>query len=140
MGSGHLYQAAVASVRKQLTFDDATIGFPVKSRLRNKHRNSILTTCHYPDLGSASGWFNQISHVARLIRSMTQIWVVMRHQYGISALVSQMSFGGETIGSFAKCWLFSQAAFWLAQQRFNPFLSLLLCVHQVLDTLSLALF
>ena len=96
--------------------------------------------CHYPDLGSASGWFNQISHVARPIRSMTQIWVVMRHQYGISALVSQMSFGGETSGSITKCWLFSQATFWLAQQRFNPFLSLLLCVHQVLDTLSLALF
>ena len=34
----------------------------------------------------------------------------MRHQYGISALVSQTSFGGETRGSsVAKCWLFSQA-------------------------------
>ena len=32
-----------------------------------------------------------------------------RHQYGISALVSQTSFGGETSGSVAKCWLFSQA-------------------------------
>ena len=97
-------------------------------------------THHYSDLGSASDWFNQISHVAQPIRSNTQIWLVTHHQYGNSALVSQMSFGGETIGSFAKCWLFSQATFWLAQQRFNPFLSLLLCVHQVLDTLSLALF
>ena len=95
-------------------------------------------TRHYSDLGSASDWFNQISHVAQPIRSNTQIWVVTHHQYGNSALVSQMSFGGETIGSFAECWLFSQATFWLAQQRFNPFLSLLLCVHQVLDTLSLA--
>ena len=32
-----------------------------------------------------------------------------RHQYGISALVSQTSFGGETRGSIAKCQLFSQA-------------------------------
>ena len=32
-----------------------------------------------------------------------------RHQYGISALVSQTSFGGETSGSVAKCRLFSQA-------------------------------
>ena len=33
-----------------------------------------------------------------------------RHQNGISALVSQTSFGGETSsGSVAKCWLFSQA-------------------------------
>ena len=60
-------------------------------------------THHYPDLGSASDWLNQISHAARPIRSTTQIWVVTRHQYGISALVSQTSFGGETSGSVAKC-------------------------------------
>ena len=33
-----------------------------------------------------------------------------RHQYGISALASQTSFGGETNDSVAKCWLFSQAS------------------------------
>ena len=66
-------------------------------------------TPHYPDLGSASDWLNQISHVARPIKSTTQIWVVTRHQYENSALVSQTSFGGETSGSVAKCWLFSQA-------------------------------
>ena len=27
---------------------------------------------HYPDLGSASDWLNQISHAARPIRSTTQ--------------------------------------------------------------------
>ena len=64
-------------------------------------------TCHYPDLGSASDWLNQISHAARPIRSTTQIWVVTRHQYGISALVSQTSFRGETTGGVAKCRLFS---------------------------------
>ena len=97
------------SLRKQPTFGDATTGFPAKWRLRNERRNSILMTRHYPDLGSASDWLNQISHVARPIRSTTQIWVVTRHQYGISALVSQTSFGGETSGSVAKCQLFSQA-------------------------------
>ena len=66
-------------------------------------------TRHYPDLGSASNWLKQISHAARPIRSTTQIWVVTRHQYGISALVSHMSFVGETSGSVAKCRLFSQA-------------------------------
>ena len=66
-------------------------------------------TRRYPDLSSASDWLNQISHAARPIRSTTQIWVVMRHQYGISALVSQTSFGGEISGSVAKCRLFSQA-------------------------------
>ena len=35
--------------------------------------------------------------------------LVTRHQYGISALVSQTSFGGETSDSVAKCRLFSQA-------------------------------
>ena len=39
----------------------------------------------------------------------TQIRVVTRHQYGISALVSQTSFRGETSGSRVKCRLFSQA-------------------------------
>ena len=42
-------------------------------------------------------------------KSTTQIWVVTRHQYGISAFVSQTSFRGETSGGVAKCWLFSQA-------------------------------
>ena len=64
----------------------------------------------YPDLGSASDCLNQISHAARPIRSTTQIWVVTRHQYGISALVSQTSFGEETTGSVATCRLFSQAS------------------------------
>ena len=64
----------------------------------------------YPDLGSASDCLNQISHAARPIRSTTQIWVMTRHQYGISAFVSQTSFGGETSGSVAKCRLFSQAS------------------------------
>ena len=73
--------------------------FSAKWRLRHNCRNSILMTCHYSDLGSPSDWLSQISHAARPIRSTTQIWVVARHQYGISALVSQTSFGGETTSS-----------------------------------------
>ena len=34
-----------------------------------------------------------------------------RHQYGISELVSQTSFGGETSGGVAKCRLFSHATY-----------------------------
>ena len=64
-----------------------------------------------PHLGSASDWLNQISHAARPIRSIIQIWEVTRHQYGISALVSQTSIGGKTSGNVAKCRLFSQATF-----------------------------
>ena len=43
---------------------------------------------HYRDLGSACDWLKQISHAPRPISYTTQIWVVTRHQYGISALVS----------------------------------------------------
>ena len=73
---------------------------------------------HYTDLGNASDWLNQISHGARPIRSTTQIWVVTLHQYGISALASQTSFGGQTSGSVAKCGLFSQANWTIILQCF----------------------
>ena len=85
------------SLRKQLTFGDATTGFPAKWRLRNKRRNSILMTRHYPDLGSASDWLCCVGNLIQPIRSTTQIRVVSRHQYGISALVCQTSFGGKTV-------------------------------------------
>ena len=48
------------SLRKQPTFRDTTTDFPTKWRLRNKHRNSILMTHHYPDMGSASDWLKLI--------------------------------------------------------------------------------
>ena len=48
-----------------------------------------------PDLGSASHWLNQISHATQPIRSTTQIWVVTCHQYGISALVSDVMWWGN---------------------------------------------
>ena len=76
-------------------------------RLGNLIQTIILMTRHYPDRGIASDGLNQISHAARSIRSTTQIWVVTRHQYGISVLVSQTSLGGETCGSVAKYGLFS---------------------------------
>ena len=69
-----------------------------------------MMTRHYPDLGSASDWSCRVGNLIQPIRSTTQIWVVTRHQYGISALVSQTSFGGETSGSVAKCRLFSEAS------------------------------
>ena len=74
-------------------------------------------TRHYPNLDSASDWSCRVGNLIQPIRSTTQIWVVTRHQYGISALVSRMSFGGETSGSVAKCWLFSQAILAAVQQK-----------------------
>ena len=73
------------SLRKQRTLCDTTTGFPTKWRLRNERRNSILMTRHYPDLDSSSDWLNQISHAAWPLSSSIQIWVVKRHQYGLSS-------------------------------------------------------
>ena len=74
-------------------------------------------TCQYQDLGSVSDWLNQISHAARPIRSIAQIWVVTRHRYEISALISQTSFCYETSGGVAQCCLLSQAG---RQPNQNP--------------------
>ena len=93
----------ISSLRKQPTFGDATTGFPSKWRPRNERRNSILMMRHYPDLGSVSSWSCFVENLIQPIRSTTQISVVTRHQYGISAFVSQKSFGGETSDSVAKC-------------------------------------
>ena len=97
---------SVFSLTKQPTFQDATTGFPAKWRLGNKRRNSILMTRHYPDLSSASDWLCSVGDLLQPIRSPTQVWVVTRHQNGISAVVSQTSFRGETNGGVTKCQLF----------------------------------
>ena len=91
------------SLVKQSKFGDATTGLPDKWRLRNERRNSLLLT----RLGSASSrapweiWFNQSE-------ALPKSGVMSRHQYGISAFVSQTSFGGETpnIGCFLRIFFF----------------------------------
>ena len=61
----------------------------------------MLMTRYYPGLGSASDWSYCAGNLIQLIKGTTQIWVMTR-QYGISALVSQRSFGGESSGSITK--------------------------------------
>ena len=60
-------------------------------------------TRHYPDLGSASDWLKREGISFPPIRSTTKIWIVTRHQYGISVLVTQTSFceGRETLAVFS---------------------------------------
>ena len=70
-----------------------------EKRVQKFHTHDV--SLNKQDLGSVSDWLKQISHVARPIRSTTLIWVVMRHQYGTSALVSQTSFREETSGGTA---------------------------------------
>ena len=69
---------------------------------------------HYPGLDITSDhrlldWSCRMGYLLQPIRSTTQVWEVTRYQDGISALGPQTSFRGETIGSVAKCLLFSQA-------------------------------
>ena len=66
-------------------------------------------TYHFPDLGKASDWSCCVGYLLQPIRGTTQIWFVTRHQYRLSALVSQTSLRGETNGGVVKCRLFSQA-------------------------------
>ena len=68
-------------------------------------------TRHSPDLGGASDWLEVC--FTDPTRSTTQIWVVTRHQYGISALVSQTSFRGQITSAVAKCRLF----YWLRADK-----------------------
>ena len=54
--------------------------------VKAKSANSILVTCRYPNLGSASDWSGREGYLLQPIKSTTHIWVVTCHQYGISTL------------------------------------------------------
>ena len=56
-----------------------------------------------------------------------------RHQYGISVLVSQTSFGGETSGRVAKCRLFSQATY---KATFNRVQTFFFSIYLLIITLN----
>ena len=51
-----------------------------------------MMKCHYSDQSSASDWSCREGNLLQPIRNTTQIWVVTRHQYGISPLVPGTSF------------------------------------------------
>ena len=89
--------ARVSSMRKQPTFGNTNTSFPVKWRPKNERKNPILMTRHYLGLDRAAEWSCRAGNLIQLIRSSIKIWVVTSHQYGISALVSQTSFGGKPV-------------------------------------------
>ena len=55
------------------------------------------------------------------IRSNTQIWVVMSHQYAISAFIPRMSFCGESSGGVSKLFYVSQASRYLVKRTLLDF-------------------
>ena len=70
------------SLRKQPIFRDSITGFPLRKwRLRKEHRNSILMTCHYPDLDSALDWSCSVGNLLQPIGGTTQFWIVKCYQY-----------------------------------------------------------
>ena len=62
-----------------------------------KSRNSILMTCHYPDLGSDSDWLCRYGNLLQPIRCSNKILAVRRQRYWIFALVTQKSFRGKPV-------------------------------------------
>ena len=95
------------SLRKQSTFGDATTGIPAKWHLRLNRAQKFRT---FDALLARAWWcFWLVSDLFHPIRSTTDLLVVMRHQYGVSALVSQTSFREETSGGVAKFRLSSQS-------------------------------
>ena len=82
------------SLRKQSTFRDATTGIPAKWHLRLNRAQKFRT---FDALLARAWWcFWLVSDLFHPIRSTTDLLVVMRHQYGVFALVSQTSFPEET--------------------------------------------
>ena len=75
------------SLRKQPTFREVATWALAKRRLSNERRNSILMTCTTQILVVLLIGWKENSLASQPIRSTTKIWVVTRHQYGISALV-----------------------------------------------------
>ena len=106
------------SIRKQLTFRDATISLPAKWRLINEHRKCIPMTRHYAELDNPFDWSCWVGNLLQPIRSTIYIWLGTRHHFSISALVTQTSFRVDT-STF--CQHFN-VVFYLS---FSPFLSVL---------------
>ena len=97
-----------SSLREQPTFRDATTRLPEKWHPRIKRLQKLhIDDVRHTDLGNASDWSCRVGNLILPIRSTMQIWVVTRHQNGISALDPQTSFRVESNGSAAKCRLFS---------------------------------
>ena len=83
-------------------------------------------TWNYADQGCASVWSCYERNVLQPIRSTTQIWTVTRHRYGISNLVPQSSFRGETtlvasgnVDCFLSTWAVKKFFLLSARYAFN---------------------
>ena len=93
---------------KETSWNSVTFGFEGGKVVAWEKSRHLVTL---PLVSPPSDWLVETNFPhGTTNQNTTQIWVVTRHQYGISTLVSQTSFGRETSGRVAKCQLFSQAS------------------------------
>ena len=106
----------IARENCQLTFGDATTGFPAKWFLRNECRNSILMTRRYPDLGKCfwlvesnfpHGTTNQ-EHYPDLGSDALSLWNFL-HSF------LRHHLAGKPVVESPICWLFSQVTSLIAK-------------------------
>ena len=98
---------SMASLRKQPTFHEVATGTLAKRRLSNERRNSILMTFTTQILVVLMIDWNFLSTNHKHYQDLGN----KRHQYGISALVTQTSFREGSSGDLVKRRLFSQAIY-----------------------------
>ena len=98
------------SLRKQPTFGDATTGFPAKWRPINQRKNSILTTRHYPDLGSfwlvvPRGKFDSTNqkHYLDLGSDASSVWNFCAHFSDVTWRENQW-LRRQNVGCFLRLW------------------------------------
>ena len=86
----------------------------------NVHGTNIEISYYWPitSLGCVSDWLCRVENLPQTKRNTSQIWVVICHQYRISALLPQTLFRG-----ISKCWLVSLANKNTAQ--WNPVVEML---------------
>ena len=76
---------------------------------------------HHPDLGSAPDWSCREGNLLQSIRSITQIHVRMRYQYGISAPFLRRHFAWKPVSASRNVGCFQRLAFLLPQGLENYF-------------------
>ena len=92
----------IASENSQHFKPPSLVSWEIKSEKRAQ--NSILMICHViTQILVVLLIAHARENLLQPVKSASHIWLVTRHQHGISALVPQTSFREETSGGVAKC-------------------------------------
>ena len=100
----------------------------VSPKMRKKCRNSTLTTCHFPDLGSASDW---LCCKGNLLQPVRRTRVVLHHlqmEFLYSCTPFSDIISWENSGGIMKWQLFSQATQMVAENQISASIFWIICV------------